>query len=234
MKLFYYTIFWVMLCSSLAHAMMVAIQDDSSSNRFLGLDAPYCATSVVGDNGEQAYECGLLFDATALTGSYVNGSDLLLGVNFLDPAFSSKMMVMFNQFGYWQSSQAPVVAKLKDEGKTQDEINQVVPAQGVFMIIFLSGQLALDYAMQQNIQIPVRVEQGSYCAQGDQLLMAVLKFNDGTQIYTWAVDAVCLSSSAQFKLHISVAQDSSVSAQLRGSAYANAVQSPRSLKIELL
>lgn len=247
MRLLYYTVFAAMLYSAMTHATMVSIQDNSITNRFLGLDNTFCSTtgtaavhqgasviSATVQASNPAYQCGLLFDATELSGSYLNGSDLLLGVNFLSPAYSHKIMTMFNQFGYWESSQAPVVQQLKDAGKTQEEIAAAVPAQGVFMIVFLSGQLAVDYAVINNFTLPqsvVSADKQSYCSDQNELMMAVLKFNDGTQMYTWACDAVCLAQGAQFSLQISPQADSSVSASLRGSAYGQATQSPRSLRI---
>ncbi len=172
----------MMLSYWYAQGQCVGFTDGSSNNHFLALDMPSC--SVQGDssskNYQKPYDCGN--DSVAS----------VLHVNFLSPEFMGKQLYVFNNFMYWlaqnQSSQQAI--------KAQEDSQNNFSGSGVFMMIIGTS------AYLRTIFLPKKS-----CPDGQTLVMAQLKYNDGHTLVTWSQDAICCASTDNFTIAVTSDQD---------------------------
>lgn len=174
-------------------AQFVDFVDKTGKNRFLGLDMSICKTTTNSSkkNYQKGYDCG-------------NGSiSELLNVNFLSPSVFGQQFYIYNNFMYW------IGKNLKSGNKNaivNSDPENNFSGSGVFMIVlgtssYLNEIIADELALGG---IP------KTCPVGQSLVIAQLKYNDGTSIATWSQDAICCTSTDKFSLEVSSGQDNTV------------------------
>lgn len=177
-------------------AMLVSVNDETSQNRFLGLDFKSCSTS-----GQESYKCG---------NDSVSG---LLHINFVSDANRGKQFYLFNDFIYWINAQSQAeeyntVALRYSEDQSEAKIKKDFPVPGTYMIVIGSS----DYL--KKIIAPMKP-----CPAGQFPIMAQLKYDDGNLIYAWSQDMICASANDSFSLQISSALDNTISRSSDGAEH---------------
>ena len=173
-------------------AQFVDFKETTSKNRFLGLDINSCSTSSGGSIN--SYECG-------------NGTiSELLNVNFLSPELLGQQFYIYNNFMYWMTGHDGMgkwsgsdAANAKREAKATANPDKYFSGSGVFMIIIGTS----SYLQQM-------VAPDKTCTDGQTLLAAQLKYNDGNSLTSWSQDAICLLPNEMFEIVISQQQDDTV------------------------
>ena len=182
----------LLLTSLCAQAQFVAFREDANKNKFLGLDISMCSPS--GHGTFHAYQCG---------NENISG---LLNVNFLSPELLGQQFYLYNNFMYWMTSHDGMgkwngseAAVAKKEAKARSNPGEKFSGSGVFMIILGTSSYL------QQIVAPEKT-----CPEGQTLLAAQLKYNDGNSLTTWSQDAICLSQNDTFEIAVSHKQDDTV------------------------
>ena len=193
---------------------LIKIKDSSIKNRFLVKGAPYC--SIQGNSASFASVSVGSVGVKGNTGTmgsmnyqdaYGCGNDTvssLLNINFISDEFYGQQFYMFNNFGYWIGQRAKMLdydsQSLKYSGNAlTKKINSQFPATGAYMIVigttpYLKSIIAPDVT----------------CPTGEGLVCAQLKYDDGSQIFSWSQDAICLKETDSFTLEISSDQDNRI------------------------
>lgn len=167
-------------------AQFISFQDQSAKNGFLSLSRTTCPNFVSKKNSN-SYDCGN------------GGLSGLLTMNFLSAENIGKQFYIFNNFMYWMSlrdymgewngKNEEVEQQLKQAKNAPD---QIFSGSGAFMI-----ELGTSWYLQKSVQA---AQPALSCPQGKTLLVAQLKYNDGTSIRTWSQDAICLAPQDTFSL----------------------------------
>ncbi|MDP3788123.1 MAG: hypothetical protein Q8Q60_02250 [Candidatus Chromulinivorax sp.] len=188
---------WIfMLITSSLQAQFVDFKDNTSSNRFLGLDIEMCATTTNNSKKDyqKAYDCKN------------NTISTLLNRNFLGPELLGQQLYIFNDFIYWMSNHDGMskwngkearVAKKQAKANADPENN--FSGSGVFMIVIGTSSYLQQIVASDKI-----------CPEGQTLLVAQLKYNDGNSLVTWSQDSICLSPADTFEIVVSKEQDNTV------------------------
>ena len=166
-------------CWQQIYSQCVGFYDSTKKNRFLGEAFSVCQDQTINTKGkvQKGFDCAN------------NTISAILSLNFLDQQAQGKQFYIFNQF--MDSLAEYVNAKPVD-------LNVTFSGTGVFMI-----QIGTSFYLQQ-IVAPQLVKS---CPEGQQVLCAQLKYNDGNNIYVWSQDAICLSSQDSFEIHVSDDKD---------------------------
>jgi hypothetical protein len=167
-------------------AQFVGLTDNTSKNRFLGLDMSMCKTTTENSskNYQKSYDCG---------NSTISS---LLNLNFLSPQLLGKQFYIFNNFMYWMSKDDPTG---KQAMLAQQDPESYFSGSGVFMIV-----LGTSSYLKQIIA-PTQT-----CPEGKTLLMIQLKYNDGNSITTWSQDSICLAPTDSFQIQVTHDADNTV------------------------
>ncbi len=170
----------------------VQLQDDSDENRFLGPHRGVCATTDINKkNGYlKAYDCD--------NGSVSN----FLNFNLLDSELLGQQFYIFNNFMYW-------LGKNKDDDRIKKAIkdpNKYFSGNGVFMIQLGTSPYLYEMVKQANNMSDNEFEK--ICPEDTTLIVAQLKYNNGTSIATWSQDYACYKSVDTFALQVSSEKDS--------------------------
>lgn len=187
--------FWLSNFLSI-QAQFVDFVDKTRKNRFLGLDMSICKTTTHSSkkNYQKAYDCG-------------NGSiSELLNVNFLSPSVFGQQFYIYNNFMYWigknlQSGNKKALANPDPENEFS--------GSGVFMIV-LGTSSYLDELIADKSAVVDLQDRAKNCPPGNDLIIALLKYNDGTSIATWSQDAICCSPTDKFRVEVSSDEDNTV------------------------
>jgi len=174
-------------------AQFVDFVDKTTKNRFLGLDMSICkiTTNKSDKHYQKAYDCG-------------NGSiSQLLNVNFLSPSVFGQQFYMYNDFIYWigknlQSGNKKAIANSDPENNFS--------GSGVFMIVLGTSSYLNELVTPQAPLGGV----AKNCPAGQNLVIAQLKYNDGSSIATWSQDAICCDPTDKFRLEVSSTEDNTV------------------------
>lgn len=185
MKKFLFIVFSLSFVA--VNALFVEVKDSSSQNRFLGVDVKMCATS-----GKEPYDCG---------NSAVSN---VLNLNLLEPLMHGKQVYLFNDFITWigeqsQAEEYDETALKYSESATDAKIAKAFPAPGTYMIVLGSSSY-----LKKTIA-PTKI-----CPEGESLVMAQLKYNNGNLIYAWSQDAICAKPQDSFSLQISTELDNTI------------------------
>ncbi len=182
----------LLLTSLCAQAQFVDFRENVSKNKFLGLDISMCSPS--GHGTFTAYQCG---------NDNISG---LLNVNFLSPELLGQQFYLYNNFMYWMTGHDGMgqwngaeAALAKKEAKARSNPGEKFSGSGVFMIVLGTSSYL------QQIVAPEKT-----CLEGQTLLAAQLKYNDGNSLMTWSQDAICLSQNDTFEIEVSKGQDDTV------------------------
>jgi len=180
---------FILICFFMTNvqAMFIGVQDQSNQNRFLGSDIKTCSSS-----GKKSYGCGN------------DNVSSLLHINLLSFQNYGKQFYMFNDFvasfnAQSQSKEYDVTALRYSESQAHVKSKKDFPASGIYMIVLGSS----DYL--KKIIAPTKI-----CLAGESLMMAQLKYNDGTLIYSWSQDAICMGPQDSFLLQISSDIDNTI------------------------
>jgi hypothetical protein len=173
-------------------AQFVDFTETTSKNRFLGLDMNSCSTS--GGGSINSYECGN------------DTISELLNVNFLSPELLGQQFYIYNNFMYWMTGHDGMgqwdgseKADAKRAAQARANPDKNFSGTGVFMIIVGTS----SYLQQM-------VAPDKKCPDGQILLAAQLKYNDGNSLTSWSQDAICLLPNEMFEIAISQQQDNTV------------------------
>jgi len=185
MKKFLFIVFSLSFVA--VNALFVQVKDGSSQNRFLGVDVKMCGAS-----GKEPYNCGN------------EAVSNLLNLNLLDSFMHGKQVYLFNDFITWigeqsQAEEYDEVALKYSESATDAKIAKDFPAPGTYMIVLGSSSYL------KEIIAPTKM-----CPEGESLVMAQLKYNNGNLIYAWSQDAICAKPQDSFSLQISTELDTTI------------------------
>jgi|GEM_PF-1337484 len=184
------------ICAFNVQAQFVELKDGSSKNRFLGPARSMCKTTSItkGKNVQKSYDCG---------NKSVSG---LLNVNFLSPEMMHRQFYFFNDFIYWLGNHSPGGrwngkndAADRKESLAATNPDKFFSGKGVFMIVLGTSPYLNEV-----------VAPGKTCPDGQTLMIAQLKYNNGHSIANWSQDSICLASTDTFKIHVSKDQDNTV------------------------
>ena len=182
----------LLLTSLSLQAQFIDFKDTTRKNRFLGLDISSCSTS--GGGSMQSYECGNDTVSAAMN------------VNFLSPELLGQQLYIYNNFMYWMTSHNGMgkwdgseAADAKRAAKATANPDKNFSGSGVFMIIIGTS----SYLQQM-------VAPDKTCPDGQTLLAAQLKYNDGNSLTSWSQDAICVAPTETFQIKISPVQDDTV------------------------
>ncbi len=169
----------------------VQLQDSSDENRFLGPYRGVCATTDINKkNGYlKAYDC----DNVSVSN--------FLKFNLLDTNLLGQQFYVFNNFMYW-------LGKNKNDdrrAKALKDPNKYFSGFGVFMIEL--GTSPYLYEMVRQVKKMSEKEFEKICPEGKTLVVAQLKYNNGTSIATWSLDSACYSPIEKFAISISSDKD---------------------------
>lgn len=177
-------VFLLIVLSLNLQAQFVKFEDNASKNRFLGLE-----------NGQIDLGFGTKGSSkgSLSTSEYGNGTITeFLKVNFLSPELLGRQFYMFNDFMYWMGENL-------DTGKADIEPEKYFSGSGVFMIVLGTSSYL------KKIVAPEKT-----CPEGKVLLMAQLKYNNGSSLVTWSQDSVCLTPTDTFAIQINKTQDTTI------------------------
>lgn len=168
-------------------AQFVDFMDNSSKNSFLGLDMSMCKTETNHSkkNYQKGYDCG---------NSSVSS---LLNLNFLSPELLGQQLYFFNNFTYWLNQNQ----SLKKIALADAQPDAYFSGSGIFMIV-----LGTSSYLQQLVA-PQKT-----CPAGQTLLVAQLKYNNGTSIACWSQDSICLAPTDTFAIKVTKDADNTVPA----------------------
>ena len=170
------------------HSQFVGFGEKVSKNKFLGLGMSTCSpeTNHAQNSYQKGYDCGN------------DTISQLLNINFLSPEFLGQQFYIFNDFMYWMSphnnmgkwngKDAKYAKKQADIAAQPDQLF----GNGVFMIVMGTSTYL------QQIVAPNKI-----CPEGQELLVAQLKYNNGNSLNTWSQDSICLALADSFTLQIS-------------------------------
>jgi hypothetical protein len=171
----------VLLHSFFMTAQFVEFDDTSQNNSFLGSPRVMCSivdTNRSKKNYQQAYDCDNKFVSE------------LLNVNFVQPGIADVSHYIFNNF----------INNIKRDVHSHSTDNTAPDTQfsggGIFMI-----ELGAT-AHLQKLVAPTKT-----CPQGQRMLCAQLKYNNGSTLTTWSQDAICLAPNDTFIIQISSDKD---------------------------
>ncbi len=119
-----------------------------------------------------------------------------LNVNLLSPGLLGQQFYLFNNFMYY-------LAHNQTDSRADTQPHTYFSGSGVFMIAFGTSSYL------QKIVAPHKK-----CLQGQSLMCAQLKYNDGNSIASWSQDSICLSAGDTFGIEVSGDQDNSISPAL--------------------
>ncbi len=183
---------FIIFTSLSVQAQFVDFRENVNKNKFLGLDIKMCATSSHGSF--DSYQCG-----------NKSVSDLL-NTNFLSPESLGQQFYIYNNFMYWMTGHDGMGqwngadAKIaKKEAKAKANPGEKFSGSGVFMIAIGTSSYL------QQIVAPEKT-----CPEGQTLLAAQLKYNDGNSLATWSQDSICLAQNDTFEIEVSKGQDDTV------------------------
>lgn len=168
-------------------AQFVDFMDNSSKNSFLGLDMSMCKTETnhSKNNYQKGYDCG-------------NGSiSSLLNLNFLSPELLGQQLYIFNNFPYWLNQNQ----SLKQSALAVAQPDTYFSGSGIFMIVIGTSSYL------QQLVAPEKK-----CPPGKTLLVAQLKYNNGTSIACWSQDSICLAPTDSFAIKVTKDADNTVPA----------------------
>ncbi|MGZ6251023.1 MAG: hypothetical protein ACXWL2_03280 [Candidatus Chromulinivorax sp.] len=166
-------------CWQVVYPQCVGFYDSTKKNRFL--DGPFttCQPQTIHtkNNYQEGYNCGN------------HSVSAILNLNFLSLQSLGKQFYIFNQF--MDSLASHVDSKIIAS-------DTKFSGTGVFMI-----EIGTSFYLQQI----VAPQLAKSCPAGQQVLCAQLKYNDGNGIYIWSQDAICLSATDSFEIHVSDNKD---------------------------
>lgn len=202
MKLYYGAVISSLLLCSALKASLVAINDSTSVNKFLGAAIPACSAS--------SHDCNK-GDVTTST-MYVDQRqtiDGLLGINFTQ--HPDRVFYIFNEFGYWdaqryaylnslssssvytkQSSNDLGLAEQDSIGMLSAQVQAKYPGPGVY-IIAISAVPAFVDRIGKNV--PVQ--------QGQIKIAALLLYDDGNGFQPLSASCIAVRPTDRFSLHVS-------------------------------
>jgi len=125
-----------------------------------------------------------------------------LKFNLLDPELLGQQFYIFNNFMYW-------LGKNKNDDRLKKAIkdpNKYFSGSGVFMIEV--GTSPYLYEMVRQSKKMSQKEFENICPEDKTLIVAQLKYNNGTSVATWSQDHACYSSIEKFALQVSSEKDS--------------------------
>lgn len=176
-------------------AQLLDFTDNSTQNSFLGLNMSMCSTKGQQDQG--TYDCG---------------NDTItqfLNLNILNPELLGKQFYIYNNFMYWMSNRYAMgnwngkdSAAEQQASLAASQPGAYFSGSGVFMIV-----LGTTPYLQQ-IVTPKKT-----CSAGQTLVVAQLKYNDGTSISCWSQDSMCMAPTDSFSIAITKDQDNTVPAK---------------------
>jgi len=213
-------LFLLLISGISLQASLKEINDKSEENRFLGPEYSFCQSSK--HDGQSGYDCD---NKTA---------SKLLNVNFLSPELLGQQFYMFNDFVYWLGKG---IKQKAYDNFFEKEVNMT--SKGIFMISIGTSQYTIEI-----------VAPNKTCPEGQHILTAQLKYNDGEFVEVWSQDAICLAPSDYFSLRITNSQDDTVPISVNTTAmdadtvgldwmkdpgpkasYAKANKSPRKIRL---
>ena len=177
----------LMLYSSFGQAQFIGFKENVSKDRFLSLGITSCSTKTkdTKKNYQKAYMCGN------------DTISQLLNLNFLSPQFLGHQFYVFNDFMYWMSSHNSMgrwngkdAQQAAHEQKAAAQPDQIF-GPGAFMIVLGTSSYLHKIA-----------DQGLICPEGQTLLVAQLKYNNGNSLHCWSQDMLCIAPTNNFEIQV--------------------------------
>ena len=190
-------IFIMIACYCRLQGQFVDFKESVSDDKFLGIGMSACSTQTdhSKNNYQKGYDCG---NSTI---------SQLLNVNLLSPQLLGQQVYVFNNFMYYMSSHNDMGQWNGKDAK--DAAHQAaanarpdqVYSSGVFMIVLgTSSYLQQIVALSGNLP--------TTCPTGKTLLVAQLKYNNGSSLHVWSQDAICIAPTDSFTITVSSDVDS--------------------------
>jgi len=166
-------------------ASLIEFHDATSRNRFMMKSYSMCKTTTNKSKKhyQKGYDCG---------GNHSIAT--FLNFNFLDPVFLGQQFYIFNDFMTYLAKQSR-----QQVAKALAAPDKFFAGAGVFMIQIGTSAYLYDIAGVSGV-----------CPEGQIMLVALLKCNDGNRITIWSQDSICLSPEDTFKITVNSDADSFV------------------------
>ncbi len=177
----------LMLYSSFGQAQFIGFKENVSKDSFLGLGITSCSTTThdTKKNYQKAYVCGN------------DTISQLLHLNFLSSQFLGQQFYIFNDFMYWMSSRNQMgqwngkdAQQAAHEQKAAAQPDQIF-GPGAFMIVLGTSSYLQTIADQAQV-----------CPEGQTLLVAQLKYNNGDSLHCWSQDMLCVAPTDSFEIQV--------------------------------
>ncbi len=218
MKLYYVIAMSSLLLCSALQASLVAIHDDSGTNKFLGAAIPACSVSSRGCNKGDVTTSTMYVDQRQTL-------DGLLGINFIQ--HKDRVIYLFNEFGYWSAQREQFMNKIGSSSVYSDQTTNDLGLAEVDHKGLFNQQLQANYpgggvymiAISAEQAFVARIGKNVSCAPGQIKVGAILLYDNGVGFQPLSASCIAVRVSDTFSLNISSQNGGAVSLPAGSTAF---------------